>query len=352
MRCSTRVVDGPHVDLLRRFVTERRELLPSAVLRNTKYVRNGLACIEATAGGYFGARDEEGVLAVAREFLVAPEGERPPERTGRSAVGEPVRVRRIRHSDCFQVLDGHHRLAVAIQAGLTEVDVAVEPGTTTTPLQDLVGSLTWTSGRRELYQPVDAPELASGWTLVRRCTDRLELMLDLLERIDVGGPGSNYLDVGACYGWYVAEMAGRGFDARGVELDPAATRLGELAYRLDPGRLAVAECSAFLRDLDRQFDVVSCFSVLHHFVLGAGPCSAEELAGLLDRATRTVLFLDTGEAHEAWFRDLLPAWSTEYIAEWLHTHTTFREVIAIGTDGDAVPPFEDNYGRTLFACLR
>jgi 2-polyprenyl-3-methyl-5-hydroxy-6-metoxy-1,4-benzoquinol methylase len=344
-------VDGPHVDLLRRFDAERQDLLASAVLRNTAYVRNGMACVTAT-GDYFGAHDEEGVLAVAREFLAIADGERPSSRPGRSAVGEPVRVRRIRHSDCFQVIDGQHRLALAVRAGIADVDVAVEPGATTTPLQDLVSSLSWTSGRRELYQPVDAPELANDWTLVRRCTDRLELMLDWLDGMGVGESGSTFLDIGACYGWFVAEMARRGFDARGVELDPNAIRLGEAAYGLESGQLTVGECSQFLRDMDKKFDVVSCFSVLHHFALGVGPCSAEDLIDLLDRVTGTVLFLDTGEAHEAWFRDLLPAWNTEHIAEWLHRSTTFREVVALGTDQDAVPPFEDNYGRTLFACLR
>jgi 2-polyprenyl-3-methyl-5-hydroxy-6-metoxy-1,4-benzoquinol methylase len=198
---------------------------------------------------------------------------------------------------------------------------------------------------------VDAPELAEEWTLVRRCTDRLELMLEWLDTMGVGA-GSTSLDVGACYGWFVAEFANRGFDARGVELDPVAIRLGEQAYGLETGRVATGECSAFLRGVQQSFDVVSCFSVLHHFVLGTGPCSAEELVHLLDRATGKVLFLDTGEAHEAWFHDLLPAWNTEHIVEWLHRNTSFRRVVALGTDQDAVPPFEDNYGRTLFACLR
>jgi SAM-dependent methyltransferase len=177
-------------------------------------------------------------------------------------------------------------------------------------------------------------------------------MLDFLDWRDLAGTGSSYLDVGACYGWFVAEMARRGFHAHGVELDANAVKLGTLAYGLEPGAVTVAEGADFLRRLEQPADVVSCFSVLHHFVLGAGSCSAEELIELLDRATGRVLLLDTGEAHEEWFRELLPAWSSEFVGEWLSAHTTFRDVVALGTDRDAVPPFEDNYGRTLFACVR
>jgi 2-polyprenyl-3-methyl-5-hydroxy-6-metoxy-1,4-benzoquinol methylase len=174
----------------------------------------------------------------------------------------------------------------------------------------------------------------------------------MTELLDAEGiTSTTYLDVGSCYGWYVAQMLVRGFDARGIELDPKAVRLGEVAYGLDTRRIEVGECSELLRTTDRH-DVVSCFSVLHHFAMGAGPCSAEELARLLDRVTGRVLFFDTGQSHEAWFRDLLPAWNIEYIVEWLRSHTTFRRVMALGVDHDDVEPFADNYGRMLFACVR
>jgi 2-polyprenyl-3-methyl-5-hydroxy-6-metoxy-1,4-benzoquinol methylase len=177
-------------------------------------------------------------------------------------------------------------------------------------------------------------------------------MLDFLDWRELADPGGTYLDVGACFGWFVDQMAQRGFDARGIELDPNAANLGAHAYGLDPHAISVAEGADFLRGLDRPVDVVSCFSVLHHFVLGTGSCSAEELIELLDQSTGKVLFLDTGQAHEAWFKDLLPAWTSEFVGEWLSAHTTFRDVVALGTDCDAVAPYADNYGRTLFACVR
>ncbi len=348
---STRVLDGPHVDLLRRALG--RPTVPDAELLESAYVAHARTSIALT-GDYFGAHSDAEVLGVARDFLAAAGGAAPTARPGRSPIGDPVRVKRVRHSDCYQVVDGHHRIAVAIVGGGTEVEVevAVERAKVLTPLQEIVERLSWTSGRRELYQPVPAPELERAWTLVRRCTDRLDLMNSALDaRADIPRRAS-YLDVGSCYGWYVSEMGARGFDARGVELDPEAILLGETVYGLTPGSVVQGECSAYLSTLDARFDVVSCFSVLHHFALGNGPCSAEELLTRLDRATGRVLFFDTGEAHEAWFRDLLPEWTPEFIAAWLREHSSFREVIALGTDADAVGSFADNYGRTLFCCSR
>jgi hypothetical protein len=87
-------------------------------------------------------------------------------------------------------------------------------------------------------------------------------------------------------------------------------------------------------------------------VLGRASVDAAELVRLLDRVTRRVLFLDTGEGHEAWFRESLAGWDAEKIAAFLTEHGTFDEVIDLGPDCDAIPPYENNYGRHLFACVR
>ncbi len=131
-----------------------------------------------------------------------------------------------------------------------------------------------------------------------------------------------------------------------------AANRAQVVYGLDPTRIAISEASAFLAAEGGRYDVVSCFSVLHHFALGRGPCSAEELIRLLDAATGQVLFFDTGERHEAWFAEVLPEWDPDYIEKWLRANTTFRDVIALGVDDDAHAPYDANYGRTLFACVR
>jgi hypothetical protein len=148
-------------------------------------------------------------------------------------------------------------------------------------------------------------------------------------------------------------MLQRGYDAYGIEQDPLSRQLGELAYGLDPERLVVGDCIEVLRRTPGlRYDVVSCFSMLHHFVLGRGSCSAEELISLLDAATGTVLFLDTGESHESWFRLVLPEWSPVHIRKWILEHTSFTDVRALGTDQDDTASFSGRFGRTTFACRR
>ena len=74
---------------------------------------------------------------------------------------------------------------------------------------------------RRLYQPIDAPELERDWVTVRRCTDRLVAVDQVTARLGYRARHVvAYLDVASCYGWFVAEMRDRGFDAFGIERDP------------------------------------------------------------------------------------------------------------------------------------
>lgn len=343
---SRRVVDGPHADLLRR--SDGGSLTDEEIL-GTPYARLARDAI-AMAGQYFAAIDDAGIVALARRFLDA-DGAAAEPMPHQTRPGEPIRVAPVRHSDCFQVVDGHHRVAVLGVAGAEAVPVAVRRVAVTTPLQDLLEQMSWTGGEPELYQPVESPELEAGWTLVRRCVDRLEAMQQHLASLDVR-PGAGYLDVASCYGWFVDRFARLGFDAHGVERDRGAPLIGSLAYGLDPGRITVSDAESFLAATTRTWDVVSCFSLLHHFALGRASVGPEELLRLLDRVTGRVLYLDTGQAHEMWFRESLPEWDTDYVRAFISRHTTFDEVVDLGPDADAVPPYQQNYGRHLFAAVR
>jgi hypothetical protein len=336
---STRLIDGPHVDLLRRTDPTDEEILAAP------YGRLARRCIDA-GGRYFGAADDAGIIAGARSFLSGEARERQPQQSGRH---DPILVAPIRGSDHYQVLDGHHRIARAAVRGETSVRVVTKWLPVTTPLQDLLLRMSWLDGTKELYQPIEAPELAQSWTTVRRCTDRLEKMTKILAERGVTG---SYLDVASCYGWFPAEMGKAGFEAQGLERDPLAVPLGRAAYGLQEGQIGTGDAVELLAYSDRVYDVVSCFSLLHHFVLGRGPVGPEALVKLLDRATGKVLFLDTGQENEAWFRTSLAGWNAETIADFLRRHTTFAEIVDLGPDDDAVPPYVDNYGRHLFACIR
>lgn len=350
MRASTPISRWPHVELLRHHQPEGIGL-DGAWFEESAYLANARACIALT-GHYFGATDDAGVREVATGFLGRARGAAAPPRPSQSRPGEPPRVRPVRRSRCFEVVDGHHRLAAAHARGETRAEVAVEWRRVWTPLQALLLEMSWLEGRFELYQPIDAPELQEGWALVRRCTDRRDAMLRFLSERQLAGPGATYLDVASCYGWFVAEMGRAGFDALGMERDPLGATVAEKVYGLEPGRVEVGDCVDLLAALDGPVDVVSCFSLLHHFVLGKGSCPPERLADLLDRATGRVLFLDTGQAHEEWMRERLPEWDADHVEAWLRRSTTFDEVVRLGVDADGVGPFAGNYGRTLFACIR
>src|SRR5690606_27704363 len=130
----------------------------------------------------------------------------------------------ITASDCFQVFDGHHRAAIARARGEKHIRALVRHSSVKTRLQEMLVDVAWQQDRHELYQPVDAPELSS-WPLVRRCSDRLAMVTAKLSELGINPAGTNYLDVGSSYGWFVAEMNKRGFDAHGVDLDRFATLL-------------------------------------------------------------------------------------------------------------------------------
>jgi hypothetical protein len=59
-----------------------------------------------------------------------------------------------------------------------------------------------------------------------------------------------------------------------------------------------------------------------------------------------------GQGHEASFRDSLSGWDAGHIEQWLRSNSSFTKIYRLGTDQDNVSPFADNFGRTLFACLR
>ena len=67
----------------------------------------------------------------------------------------------------------------AVIVPLDVLEVLVERPKSVTPAQRLLRRMSWLDGQERLYQPVALPEVAT-WPLMRRCTDRLAMMLDFL----------------------------------------------------------------------------------------------------------------------------------------------------------------------------
>lgn len=350
MRPSTPVERSPHAEFLREYREVGEELLRPERFALTRYWRNAQTCIELF-GQYFTATTIDGVLERAAAFAHAlKNGDTAFLSAGGTHAGVPVRVSRIKYSDCFEVVDGNHRLALATARGAESYPCAILPvDPALTPVQQMVMDSSWTNEQCLLYQPLGLPEVES-WTTVRRCADRMSLIAAYLERH--GPSAGSYLDIGCSYGWFVKQMAKRGYDAVGIDRDVSAMAVGQLAYGLDPSAFMVDDLANFLQRSNRQYDIVSCFSVLHHYALGKGQMSAEEFIRRLDSLTGSVLFLDTGENHERWFMDSLKEWDADFIARWLRENTTFTSVEMLGADQDGQGRYQGQYGRHLFACRR
>lgn len=359
LRPSTPISQSPQVRFLEEYKRIGEEIFRPEIFRQTAYYANAVQCINVV-GQYFFCRREEEVEQIARGLVNRFNGE---DQTGGNARSAPefsspdsmIRVSPIEFSDCYEVLDGNHRLAIAYVRGERNHEVLVTPPSVSTPLQQLIRDYVWCATRSdiELYQPIESPELGRHWILVRRCADRFEMMEKFLEEHKGILPERpSYLDIAASYGWFVRAFGEMGFDAYGVEIDWAAIEIGRRVYGLRPEQVTRSEAVRFLQNGTRSYDVVSCFSLLHHFVLKQLSVSAIEMLKLIDRATGSILFFDMGEDHEEWFRESLAGWNPDYIEQWLLDNSSFKKIYRLGTDRDNVAPYAENYGRTLFACMR
>lgn len=347
---STPVADSPHAQFLRTYREIGDAVFELDRFVATAYCKYALRCIELY-GRFFSHTDLQGVLQRARRFVALYNGAAYSlEDRHQSLPNAPVEVSRIKYSDCYEVIDGHHRLAVATMRGLDEYSCAILPTDgVLTPMQLMVMDSIWFRGQRRIFQPIPVPEL-QGWSVARKCTDRLALMVAWLRRNGISS--GSFFDVGACYGWFVSEMAKLGFQASGVEQDGALAAVGRLAYGLHSSAIAVENLGRHLKSTKRKYDAVCCLSVLQNYILRYEKMTAEEFIRLVDQITGSVLFVDTGECHESRLKHSLAGWNVEYIENWLKKNTSFSKIELLGMDNDRYGVFRVQFGRHLFACTR
>lgn len=354
LRPSTRVKQGPHVDLLIRYNDIGDKIFNPDIFEKTPYFLNAAECIEYT-GSYFPyVKRKEQIVILAKRFInnfVHGKDISYLPGTGHSSPKDLIKVRKIAHSDCFELIDGNHRIAANIFDNQSSVLCEVVGTPVLTPAQSALIDVLWQNGRLEMYQPVDLPEV-QNWTLVRKCHDRLEKMLLCLKNLGII-PQASYFDVGASYGWFVKKMENEGYKALGLERDSLSPIVGEIVYNLDREKVIRSSIERFSESYKGDgFDIVSCFSLLHHFVLGKAGISAYQLLHTLDKLTNRILFLDSGQNNEEWFKVSLSEWTPNFIKEWVLKNSSFNTAIDLGQDNDSVGKFSKNYSRTLFAFLK
>jgi SAM-dependent methyltransferase len=350
---STLLSDSPHVAVLE-YASRLGRALSDEEIVGSDYWAFAQGMIEMS-GDFFGARTDSELLSVVRSYVdwALGNGPRVTMAWGTSPEHD-VLVARIVGTPYFQVVDGHHRAAVAILRGEAELRVRRTWFDVETPLQVHLEEMSWLAGQgRLLYQPLAAPELTADWEVVRDCRDRLAKMLGYLgASSDRLGRLATYLDVGSCYGWFLGEMKELGYEVAGIERDFRAKALGVSFYGLDTDEIIIGDAVEMAEKLEDGFDAVSCFSLIHHFVLAEGRPGARRLIEALDGVTNKVLFLDSGEDTEAWFHGRVRDWNSKTIPQFVLDNSSFTDVADLGTDHDGIGRWKNNYGRHLFAFTR
>jgi hypothetical protein len=358
-RVSTPLPNSKYVQFLAQYRTLGEKVLDQKNFEQTGYFKNALRCVEVW-GDYFGQRTHDGIRAQARSFITLYERIKKgdgsvvnfPSAKDHALPGWPPRVRETLTTNTFQIVDGHHRLAIAWILGDRKAKATVLRPASPSGLQSLVLKVNQTQGRRELYQPIDRLEFDQSWGLVRRCHDRFTMMLKFLNSCGYELSKLSVVDLACSYGWFVNEFSKRGCDATGIEADPTPLNIGRIAYGLRADQLVQRDFRTFLRGCGRTFDVVLLLSVLHYYPLKRASGIPEEVLREVDAITGSVLFFDTGQSHEEWWRQSLSQWNDKFIIDFIKDHTSFTRVIPLGRDSDNVGPYRTNYGRTLFACYR
>lgn len=118
---STRLIDGPHVDLFQRFAAGEAIPRDGEQFTDVPYVRLARACILHT-GFYFQYSDVTQLSAIIDRTRQRWSAESAARLT--QGPSRPL-VRPIRHSRHFEIVNGHHRLAHGWVEGWTTAVVDV-----------------------------------------------------------------------------------------------------------------------------------------------------------------------------------------------------------------------------------
>jgi len=344
---SSKIYQSPHFLLLKQFEEIGEKVFHEDIFRDTPYCVHALKNI-ALSGRYYQANDFSGALQQAQEFIAFAKNST--KRTYQNCFSATP----IEHSDCYLIHGDMHRICREYYRGAKKIQAQCARTKSSTYLQQLISSVLYFNGDRKLYQPINFPELKKEWVLIRKCSDRFDMMQKFLRDVFFQNSEQKlmtYLDIGSFYGWFVKQMSVAGYKAFGIEIDPIAAEVGAVCYGNNPDSIMVGDAVSLLAR-GPNYDVISFLSVLHHYVTGREPVSADEMIKLIDSKTNRVLFLDMGQEGEGMFNGGMKGWTPDFIEKWILRRTTFRKVFRLGIDGDARYPHADSYGRTLFAFTR
>lgn len=350
-RTSTRVIDGPQVQLLKDYKKYGDEIFNPSKFVETFYYKNAFESI-CFVGDYFPAASRpEDIIKVARRFVDSflEKDISQYEQKGHNRYDENIIVRPISKSNCFQLVSGNHRVASAHMKGIEYLDAVVLANEITqTYFTDLLDKVLWDEGKA-LYQPIELPEF-SNLPLIRKSTDRLKKMISYIDTNNESLNNLSLLDIGSYYGWFVNEFRKKGVDAYGLERDFAACKVSIELYGISKNKFFNLPLENYLLNgkNHQKYDIVLFLSVMHHFSMGKSFLSDIEVLKKLAEMTNKYMFFETGEEHEVMFGESLKGWNQKRITDFVLKHTDFKEVISLGRDNDNVGKHNNDYKRMLF----
>lgn len=352
-RISIPMTNSPYVLFLKEVEINNKLLTSDKYLENTDYFKMAIKCI-SIVGHFMGAKDNESLKEWMRKYYSMFENAKKginnsiilSTSEGHSKPNSPVLLYKLKHSDCYEIVDGHHRIAIQYALGNEYIEGKIV-GNKYSILQKKLLKINQVHDI-ELYQPVERLEVRN-WPKVRNCQDRYNMMINFIKNKIKKG---SVLDLACSYGWFLSKFKEKGFKVLGIDRDEKAIEIARLIYGLNDSELETIKIEDFFKKNTQQFDIVLFLSILHHYAIGKEKGEVIEILKNLDKITGKILFLDTGQNHEQWFKENLKEWDENYIVNLIKQNTSFKEVIPLGKDNDNTGKYKNNYARTLFACVK
>lgn len=267
-------------------------------------------------------------------------------------------LEQIEDTDYYQVVDGHHRIALDIVSKENSISAYVI-WSSFSWMQDLVSWVQMTKQmlfwwikalrKKELYQPVTFLT-TKKYPLVRWCKDRMEMMLNFLEAEWFDFTNKSHVDIACSYAYFVNEFTKLWVDSTWIEIDDNAIKVSQLSY-WDLNIKNISMQNLFW-SWSKKYDIVTLFSIIHHFGMNVDFwwwwLTVESLLQQVSDTTGKYLFLDSWQNHEKRFSNRLPNWDDDYIINIVMNNSNFKGYKKLWIDNDDKGKFKWNYGRSLF----
>jgi len=228
-RISCPIIDSPYVKFLQGINKHPNDINNQEKLMKTSYFSMAKICIKYF-GNYMGAKNDKELFIWMKEYYemylkIKDKNNNVnfANKEGHSSQNSMITVNKIKYSDCYEIVDGHHRVAINYILGKKNISVVIL-GKKLSTLQKQLIKINQVDGRK-LYQPVDRMEVKS-WPMVRRCGDRFKMMSNFLNKKKI--TKGSVIDLACSYGWFLNAFKQKNFNVLGVDRDPTAINIAKI----------------------------------------------------------------------------------------------------------------------------